>query len=124
MFNKNKTSLIFYPGGKGESSYSIPDGVTNIVDMAFAHVVALASVTIPASVTGIEAAAFFWCDALTSVTVMGETPPSLAIADYGMASNFGDDYNDDTLYVPKGCVDAYKADAAWSAAFTNIVEQE
>ncbi len=68
LFNKNKTLLIQYPGGK-YGAYTIPDSVTNIVDSAFEDCYSLTSVTIPDSVTSIGECAFEDCDSLTSVAI-------------------------------------------------------
>ena len=67
LFNKDKTSLISYPGGK-KGSYIIPDGVTSISG-AFEHCVGLTSITIPNSVTEISFCEFEYCTGLTSVTI-------------------------------------------------------
>ena len=69
LFNKNKTSLLVYPGSKTGSVYVIPDSVTTIGDGAFSKCTNLASVTIPDSVTRIGAGAFFGCPSLTSVKI-------------------------------------------------------
>ena len=68
LFNKNKTLLIQYPGGK-YGAYTLPDSVTNIVDSAFEDCYSLTSVTIPDSVTSIGECAFEDCDSLTSVAI-------------------------------------------------------
>ena len=60
LFNKDKTTLIYYPLGKNDSSYTIPDGVTVIEQYAFYCNSKLTSVTIPSGVTSIEYNAF-WC---------------------------------------------------------------
>ena len=52
LFNKDKTSLIAYPGAKN-GAYAIPDSVTSISNYAFANCTGLTSITIPASVTEI-----------------------------------------------------------------------
>ena len=69
LFNKNKTTLIYYPSRK-EGAYTIPNTVTTIGDGAF-HYCAdrLTAVTIQNSVTTIGASAFDWCYALTSITI-------------------------------------------------------
>ena len=68
LFNKDKTTLIQYPGGK-QGSYTIPNSVTSIGDYAFFECSGLTSVTIPNSVTSIGEFAFSGCTSLTSVTI-------------------------------------------------------
>ena len=68
VFNKNRTTLVSYPGGK-QGAYFIPNSVTSIGDGAFAYCSGLTSVTIPNSVTSIEESAFALCRGLTSVTI-------------------------------------------------------
>jgi hypothetical protein len=68
LYNKAKTVLIQYPSGKTDTSFIIPNSVTNIVDYAFFLNSNLTSVTIPNSVTSIGDSAFDRCDRLYSVT--------------------------------------------------------
>ena len=68
LFNKDKTTLIQYPGGK-QGAYTIPNSVTSIGYAAFSGCSGLTSVTIPNSVTSIGAGAFNGCTGLTSVTI-------------------------------------------------------
>ena len=56
------------------TSVTIPEGVTNIGDVAFLDCVGLKSVTIPSSVKKIEEHAFGRCGELTEVTMLGERP--------------------------------------------------
>jgi hypothetical protein len=69
LFNKDKTTLVAYPGGKTGNSYVIPNSVTSIGDYAFYYCSGLISVTIPNSVTAIGEHAFSGCSGLTSVTI-------------------------------------------------------
>ncbi len=69
LFNKNKTSILCYPAGKTQSTYSIPSSVTDIRPNAFDSCRSLTSVTIPSSVTSIGNDAFYNCTGLTSVTI-------------------------------------------------------
>jgi len=58
LFNKNKSSLIFYPMNKGGSSYAIPNAVNHIGECAFAYGRKLTNINIPPSVTSIGSEAF------------------------------------------------------------------
>ena len=67
LYNKAKTVLIQYPGGKS-GGFTIPNSVTSIGDSAF-QLAGLTSVIIPDSVTSIGSYAFHDCSGLTSVTI-------------------------------------------------------
>jgi uncharacterized repeat protein (TIGR02543 family) len=66
LFNKSKTTLIAYPGGK-TIPYVIPDSVTSIGNVAFAYC-RLTGITIPNSVTSIGNSAFL-SSSLTSIFI-------------------------------------------------------
>ncbi len=53
LFNKEKTQLIMYPGGKKLKTYEIPDGVVQICRRAFFLDQSLEKIVIPYSVTTI-----------------------------------------------------------------------
>lgn len=69
LFNFDKTQLVFYPAGKTETSFSIPDCVTSIGKGAFSGCDKLTSILIPNSVTSINEYAFYDCDRLTSIVI-------------------------------------------------------
>lgn len=69
LFNYDKTVIIYYPAGKKESTYVIPNSVTIIGVNAFYACSGLTSVSIPNSVTSIGESAFSHCNRLTSVTI-------------------------------------------------------
>ena len=68
LFNKNRTTLISYPGGK-QGAYTIPNSVTSIGNYAFFRCSSLTSIEIPNSVTSIGGYAFYNCTGLTSIEI-------------------------------------------------------
>ena len=64
LFDKNKSSLIFYPMNKSGSSYAIPTGVNHVGECAFAYGRKLSHISIPPTVTSIGREAF----ALSGIT--------------------------------------------------------
>jgi hypothetical protein len=68
LFNKSQTALIQYPAGKA-GNYKIPDGVTNITDLALWNCPKLTCLTIPKGITSIGREAFAACNSLTNVTI-------------------------------------------------------
>lgn len=68
LLNKSGTDLICCPRGK-IGSYTIPDGVNTIRDMAFRGCENLTSVTIPEGVSSIPYGTFTACSSLTSLTI-------------------------------------------------------
>lgn len=73
LFNKDKTCLVAYPGGKA-GAYVIPDGVTKIGEQAFRDCTYMTSVTIPGSVATIDSGAFEACYNLTRIYFKGNVP--------------------------------------------------
>lgn len=69
LYDKLKTTLMCYPAGKLESTYTIPNSVISIADRAFSKCSSLTSVAIPNSVTTIGSGAFANCGSLTSLTI-------------------------------------------------------
>ena len=68
VFNRDHTTLIQYPPGRGES-YDIPDSVTSIGDWAFSSSGNLTSITLPDNVTSIGDWAFYMCSGLKGITL-------------------------------------------------------
>ena len=67
LFNKDKTTLITYRNK--ETSYIIPNNVTNIEDCAFCGCEYLTNINIPNSVTNIGSYAFGDCNSLISIDI-------------------------------------------------------
>ena len=69
LFSKEEHTLIRYPLGKTNTTYTIPSGVTSIEISAFNGCTSLTNVEIPNSVTNIEDYAFYGCTNLESITI-------------------------------------------------------
>ena len=69
LFVKDHKTLIAYPAGRNDDSYTIPDTVTSIGRTAFCGCTGLQSITIPDSVTSIGEYAFYHCTGLTEITI-------------------------------------------------------
>ena len=69
LFEKATKTLICYPIGKTETSYSAPQGIQVIGSYAFYDCKSLTNVTIPDSVTTIRYGAFRGCESLMNITI-------------------------------------------------------
>lgn len=108
LYDFAMTTLMVLNGGSG-SAYTIHDGTTTIREWALYENSVIESLTIPASVTTLSADCISGTPNLTTITCLGTTPAAIK-ANTG-ANRVGPKDNVKTLYVPRGCVDAYKT--AW-----------
>lgn len=69
LFSKPDKTILRYPGGKEDISYSIPQGIVTIADRCFEGCISLESVSIPESVTTIGESAFMECNSLRSINI-------------------------------------------------------
>ena len=68
----------------------------------------MTSIEIPSTIISIDSVAFSGCTAVTSISCMAQAPPicgSMALDDINKSECI--------LYVPKGCVDAYRSADQW-----------
>ena len=100
----------------GLTSISIPNSVTSIGDYAFQWCSGLTSITIPNSVTSIGGSAFYYCSGLTSILCLNDAPPTCSTNSFNNVNT-----KNCVLWVPKGCVNAYKQGDGWKD-FQNIRE--
>jgi hypothetical protein len=123
LYNKDKTALIYYPGGKEGSKFIIPDGVKRIENLAFQVAAYLSSITIPASVTSIGGNAFS-CSYLTGIEVQWEMPIFIEVNYFSDAgfSYYNSDLSALTLTVPAGAKSNYENADGWKY-FGLIVEK-
>ena len=78
LFDKNKTVLISYPGGK-TGAYVIPAGVIELAYSAFAGCIELTKVTMPAGLREINPSVFAECLKLTDISI----PASVLVIGHG-----------------------------------------
>jgi len=119
LFNKNKTTLIQYPLGNSQTSYSVPNTVTTIGQDAFERGLKLTAVSIPPSVTAINSYAFNNCAGLTAIYASNIDPVKITLG-----SQVFDNIPTSTctLYVPTGSKTLYATASQWKVF--SIVEQE
>lgn len=69
LFNYDKNTLINYPAGKKDSSYTVPNSVTSINDYGFYWNENIQSITVPGTVKSIGSDVFAGCSKLTSLAL-------------------------------------------------------
>ena len=84
LFDKNLSTLIYYPSSKPGTEYSVPDGVTRIEDYSIVGKPILQKIIIPDSVTAIGNNAFFYyfSDKIQEI-VINKTEGSISGAPWG-----------------------------------------
>ncbi len=71
LYNKEQTSLLFYPSLKKGESFTVPETVQELREGVFRNAKYLTSVTLPSSVTSIGKNAFSGCDQLQKIAFGG-----------------------------------------------------
>ncbi|MDE7476886.1 MAG: leucine-rich repeat domain-containing protein [Lachnospiraceae bacterium] len=87
IFSKDKKTLVFYPRGRHDAHYEIPDGTVKIAREAFAEQIYLGEVCMPDTVTMLGMSAFYGCKALRKVVFsdnIKEIPDSSAYQNGGV----------------------------------------
>ena len=69
IYSIDETTLIAYPAGNDQPSFTIPEGVTIVHDAAFFHAEKLNTVEFPSTLQFVGAGAFDGCSTLKSVTL-------------------------------------------------------
>ena len=69
LFSKDMSILLAYPAGNNRSTYTVPDGVTEIGNGAFYRCTSLSKVKLPNGVTKIGDSAFDRCENLTEIVI-------------------------------------------------------
>jgi hypothetical protein len=125
LFNKNLSTIIYYPPAHSGTTYVIPSTVGYVRSSVFLNCTGLSSVTIPASVTTIRSGMFSGCTGMTSINAYSPTPIDLITANHPDENSDyvfqGVDTTTCVLHVPIGSKSLYASAFQWKG-FTNIVE--
>ncbi|MWB94738.1 leucine-rich repeat protein [Flavobacterium sp. GA093] len=135
LYNKTVSTLLYCPTGKA-GSFTIPNTVTAIDQLALAYCKNLTQVVIPNSVTHIYSNAFRYCTSLTTVTIpasvksigfyafadnpgitkviMNPATPPLVSTTLLTFANCRALTAADAIQVPGGSLEAYETAAGWS----------
>jgi len=137
VFNSAMTSLILYPNGKSEKTFTFKwsvtsignsafcecpnleavafsDNLTSIGDYAFNGCKSLKVLAFPAKITNIGEGAFNNCSSITTITSDNNNPPKI-----GGSLTFKGISKDINVKVPLGTVNKYKEAFGWKE-FLNI----
>lgn len=110
-----------YQDRKDIEELVIPDQITEIGSGCCVAMSNLKSLTLPAGLKSIGYGAFYLCENLTTITSHVEEPFEIGYDVFDCGTAKANIYNNAVLYVPVGCVEAYKDQKGWEN-FTRIRE--
>lgn len=120
LYDYDMKTLMVLNGGSGDS-YTVKDGTTTIREWALYENSVIKTLTIPASVTKLSADCISGTPNLTTIICLGTEPAEFKP---NSGKNKVGPANGKTLYVPKGCIDAYTKKWASLLAEGNWVVKE
>lgn len=109
LYNYDMTTLMILNGGSGDS-YTVRDKTTIIREWALYENSVIKTLTLPATVEKLEQNCITGTPNLTTIICLGETPAKY-VGKNGTKNKAGSS-GKNIIYVPKGCIDAYKT--AWA----------
>lgn len=110
LYNYNMTTLMVLNGGSG-ASYTVPDGTEIIREWALYENSVIKTLTLPATVDKLEQNCITGTPNLSKIICLGKTPAEY-VGNQKTNNKVGPSSGAKTIYVPKGCLDAYKT--AWA----------
>lgn len=109
LYNYDMTTLMVLNGGSG-ASYTVPDGTKIIREWAVYENSVIKTLTLPATVEEMKENCITGTPNLSTIFCLGESP-AIYTGKNGTKNKAGSS-GVKTIYVPKGCIEAYKE--AWA----------
>lgn len=109
LYNYDKTTLMVLNGGSG-NSYTVQDETITIREWALYENSVIKTLTLPATVKKLEQNCITGTPNLSTIICLGERPAKY-VGKNGTKNKAGSS-GVKTIYVPEGCIDAYKT--AWA----------
>lgn len=97
------------------TSVNIPNNMENVGSYAFYYCTGLTNIEIPIDVTSIGRYAFAGCNKLSQITLKGSVPPVI------QADTFDINYVE-TIYIPRGSLEAYQNATNWAQFSEKFIE--
>ena len=110
LYDYNMTTLMVLNGGSGDS-YTVPDGTKIIREWALYENSVIETLTMPATVKEMKENCITGTPNLSTIICLGEKP-AIYTGKKDTKNKVGPSSGVKTIYVPKGCTEAYKT--AWA----------
>ena len=110
LYNYDMTTLMILNGGSGDS-YTVLDGTKQIREWALYENSVIKTLTLPATVEEMQGNCITGTPNLSTITCLGKTPAKY-FGKQKTNNKVGPSSGAKTIYVPKGCLDAYNT--AWA----------
>ena len=110
LYDYNMTTLMVLNGGSGDS-YTVPDKTKIIREWALYENSVIKTLTLPATVKEMKENCITGTPNLSKIICLGERP-AIYTGKKGTKNKVGPSSGAKTIYVPKGCTEAYKE--AWA----------
>lgn len=110
LYDYNMTTLMVLNGGSGDS-YTVPYGTEIIREWALYENSVIETLTLPATVKEMKENCITGTPNLSTIICLGEKP-AIYTGKKDTKNKVGPSSGEKTIYVPKGCIDAYKT--AWA----------
>lgn len=108
LYDYNMTTLMVLNGGSGDT-YTVRDGTTIIREWALYENSVIKTLTLPATVKEMKQNCITGTPNLTTIICLGEKP-AIYTGKKDTKNKAGSSSGEKFIYVPKGCIDAYKKD--------------